>query len=119
MRKLMALVLVGSLGMLLTPTAALADKPGPWSPSPTSDFTLAAGTRCPFTLGGEVLSDKERIRTLSGSCWSAEDQIYQPRHRRVRCSQPDRHRHHRFPARRLRGTDTAGRALRCGSRPYR
>jgi hypothetical protein len=64
MRKLMALVLMGSLGMLLTPTTALADKPGPWAPSPASDFTLAAGTRCPFTLGGEVVSDKERIRTL-------------------------------------------------------
>lgn len=64
MQKLIALILVGTFGVLLSPAAAMADKPGPWAPAPTSSFVLAAGTRCPFTLGGEVLSDKERIRTL-------------------------------------------------------
>lgn len=64
MRRLTTLVLVAVFGMLLVPPAALADKPGPWSPSPTSSFTAEAGTRCPFTLQGDVLSDHERIRTL-------------------------------------------------------
>ena len=64
MQRLIALILAGTFGVLITPAAAVADKPGPWAPSPTSSFVLAAGTRCPFTLAGDVLKDKERIRTL-------------------------------------------------------
>jgi hypothetical protein len=64
MRKLMAVVLLGTLGALLMPLPAVADQPGPWAPFEATSFTLEAGTRCPFTLQGDVVSDQERIRTL-------------------------------------------------------
>ena len=64
MRKLMAVVLLGALGVLGTASSAIADKPGPWSDLDTGSFTAAAGTRCSFTLHGEVVSDHEQIRTL-------------------------------------------------------
>ena len=47
--------------VLVSPASAAA--PSPWSPLTTSDFELPAGTRCDFTLRGEVLKAKERIRT--------------------------------------------------------
>ena len=65
MRKLFALVLLGTTVGLLAPSPALADQPGPWAPFQAASFTLEAGTRCPFTLQGTVLSDQERIRTLA------------------------------------------------------
>jgi hypothetical protein len=64
MRKLTALALVGVFCVFLMPNQAMAGKPGPWAPFEASSFTLEAGTRCSFTLGGEVLTDRERIRTL-------------------------------------------------------
>lgn len=49
--------------LTLTSTA-LADSPHPWSDTAASSYTLPAGTRCPFTLSGTVVQDKERIRTV-------------------------------------------------------
>jgi hypothetical protein len=48
--------------VLAIPASAAA--PSPWSPLTTSPFELPAGTRCDFTLRGEVVQRKERIRTL-------------------------------------------------------
>jgi hypothetical protein len=50
--------------LVLTAGPAFATAPAPWSPLTTSNFEAPAGTRCEFTLRGEVLSGKERIRTL-------------------------------------------------------
>jgi hypothetical protein len=50
--------------LLYSMMPASADAPSPWSPLATANFELPAGTRCEFTLRGEVLSGKERIRTL-------------------------------------------------------
>ena len=36
----------------------------PWTPYQAADFVAPAGDRCPFELQGQVVSDKERIRTL-------------------------------------------------------
>jgi len=45
-----------------TLVAAPADA-SQWQPSPTSDFTLAAGDPCGFPLQGHVVADRERSRT--------------------------------------------------------
>jgi hypothetical protein len=64
MRKYAALW-AGTLGlMLVLAVPASAAAPSPWSPLTTSGFELPAGTRCDFTLRGEVLEGKEQIRTL-------------------------------------------------------
>jgi hypothetical protein len=64
MRKLMAVALLTAFGVLGTASSAVADKPGLWSDLDTGSFTAAAGTRCSFTLQGDVVSDHEQIRTL-------------------------------------------------------
>ena len=60
-----AVLLIGTIAILLLITLpASAVSPKPWSPLTTSNFELAAGLRCDFTLRGEVLSGKEQIRLL-------------------------------------------------------
>jgi hypothetical protein len=49
--------------VLVVPAVAMARSP--WQPFRASDFDLPAGSRCPFELKGEVLFDRERIRTNS------------------------------------------------------
>ena len=54
------------IAVLLAQSApALAELPGQWEPYRTEPFEVAAGTRCPFTLRGDVLKDKEEIRTFA------------------------------------------------------
>ena len=55
-------LIVGGISALLA--AGPVGAASPWTPSPSSDFELAAGTRCPFTLRGTVIADAEQIRTL-------------------------------------------------------
>jgi hypothetical protein len=64
-------VLAAAALALLSPLAGTAaaaghahQKPGPWSDFRTANFDLPAGSRCAFELRGDVVSDKERIRTL-------------------------------------------------------
>jgi hypothetical protein len=64
MRRSKAIVVGVFATLLFTTGPALAVSPAPWSPLTTSNFELAAGLRCDFTLRGEVLSGKERIRVL-------------------------------------------------------
>jgi hypothetical protein len=52
----------GAIGALLA--VGPANAASQWEPSPSSDFEVAAGTRCPFTLRGTVIADGEQIRTL-------------------------------------------------------
>lgn len=64
-RKRFALpAMLAALLVLVSAGSASASSPWPWSPTSSSDFELPAGTRCPFTLRSEVLSDRELIRTL-------------------------------------------------------
>lgn len=61
-----AVVSVLAAGALLSSGSAVADEtdnPSPWHPYETADFTVPAGQMCDFTLGGEVVQDKERYRT--------------------------------------------------------
>ena len=60
----LAAVVVAAVFGLGSVTLALGEKPSPWSPFEAPSFEAPAGTRCQFDLGGEVLSDHERIRTL-------------------------------------------------------
>jgi hypothetical protein len=55
---------VAALAVVLIAAPASVAAASPWSPLETGPFVAPAGTRCEFTLSGEVLSDKERIRTL-------------------------------------------------------
>ena len=43
---------------------AVAGAASPWQPFRAAPFDLPAGTRCPFELTGEVVRDRERIRTV-------------------------------------------------------
>lgn len=52
------------LGLPLTIGATPAAATSPWTPYRAADFVVPAGDRCSFELRGEVVSDKERIRTL-------------------------------------------------------
>jgi hypothetical protein len=64
MRSLMRVSLL--LVLLLGPVApASAQLPGEWEPHETPPFEAAAGTRCPFTLRGDVVEDQEEIRTFA------------------------------------------------------
>lgn len=53
-----------ALVVVLTAAPASAAAASPWSQLVTAPFVAPAGTRCDFTLSGEVLAGKERIRTL-------------------------------------------------------
>lgn len=59
-------VLVAGMSLVADPTAALASEGGnPWAEVAASGFHAPAGTRCEFPLTSTVLTDKERIRSLS------------------------------------------------------
>lgn len=63
-----ALVKTGILMVALLMTQAVparAALPGEWEPYRTEPFEVAAGTRCAFTLRGDVLKDREEIRTFA------------------------------------------------------
>jgi hypothetical protein len=60
---LTALCLIAAL-----PAAANADSP--WPP-----FDLPAGTRCPFELSGDIVTDKERIRTVDAGRQEVKGQL--------------------------------------------
>jgi hypothetical protein len=49
--------------VLVVPAVAVA-KP-PWQPFRSAPFDLPAGSRCPFELKGDIVFDRERIRTNS------------------------------------------------------
>ena len=49
----------------LSVVPAVASAASPWMPFRAADFSLPAGSRCPFALSGHVLEDQERIRTLA------------------------------------------------------
>jgi hypothetical protein len=50
---------------LVLAAPAVAAAKSPWQPFRAADFDLPAGSRCPFELTGEVLLDREKIRTNS------------------------------------------------------
>lgn len=64
MRRAVAAAAFAVALALGTISPALGEKPGPWTPVHTDPFQAPAGTRCPFSMGGEVLRDHERMRTL-------------------------------------------------------
>ena len=49
---------------LLAGAGSPAVAASPWTPYAAADFVAPAGERCAFELQGQVVSDKERIRTL-------------------------------------------------------
>ena len=55
-------ILTAVLLVLALPSAAVAASP--WQPFRAAGFDLPAGSRCPFELKGEVVNDRERIRTV-------------------------------------------------------
>jgi hypothetical protein len=52
-----------TLVCLLLAAPAVASAASPWQPFRSSPFDLPAGSRCPFELRGDIVTDKERIRT--------------------------------------------------------
>lgn len=48
---------------LLLAAPAVASAKSPWQPFRAAPFDLPAGSRCSFELRGDILRDKERIRT--------------------------------------------------------
>jgi hypothetical protein len=65
MRTLARTAVLGVILLLSSISPAAADLPGDWEPYRTEPFEVAAGTRCPFTLRGDVLKDQEEIRTFA------------------------------------------------------
>jgi hypothetical protein len=53
---------------------AAAGAASPWQPFRSAPFDLPAGSRCPFELRGDIVRDKERIRTLD----SGQQQVKGP-----------------------------------------
>lgn len=53
-----------ALGIVLA-APAVAGAASPWQPFRSAPFDLPAGSRCSFELKGDIVRDKERIRTLS------------------------------------------------------
>ena len=58
----MRVVLVTLAVFLALPAATQAASP--WQPFRAAPFELPAGSRCPFALTGEIVRDRERIRTV-------------------------------------------------------
>ncbi|GAA3283162.1 hypothetical protein Dvina_48365 [Dactylosporangium vinaceum] len=48
-----------------TPAAASGPGGGGWEPSSTPPFVLAAGAVCAFEVKGDIVRDRERMRTLA------------------------------------------------------
>jgi hypothetical protein len=66
MRSLIRIVVLVAALVLPPAVPALADPlPGRWEPYQTAPFEVPAGTRCPFTLRGDVVRDREEIRTFA------------------------------------------------------
>lgn len=61
----LSVVLLAIPVLLLTPPTAIAGGGSPWSDTASGGFVAPAGLRCEFTLTSTVLSDRERIRTLT------------------------------------------------------
>lgn len=59
----MRVLLVAVCLVLAVPAAAVAKSP--WQPFRSAPFDLPAGSRCPFELKGDILFDREKIRTNS------------------------------------------------------
>lgn len=53
-------VVVVCLALAVPASAAAAS---PWQPFRSSPFDLPAGSRCPFELRGDIVRDRERVRT--------------------------------------------------------
>jgi hypothetical protein len=51
---------------LLLAAPGVASAKSPWQPFRAAPFDLPAGSRCAFELRGDIVRDKERIRTLAG-----------------------------------------------------
>ncbi len=66
-----ALGILAVVTVLMTPVVSASaatpgeTKPTAWTPYRSQPFQLAAGTRCSFGLNGDILRDREEIRTLS------------------------------------------------------
>jgi hypothetical protein len=63
--RIVLLLVAATLAAVAPAATASAAPPGPWEPYRTEPFELPAGARCPFGLRGDVLLDRERIRTLT------------------------------------------------------
>lgn len=64
-RAVIACLFAVTAAVLPWPAHAAVSKPNPWQPYRSQPFQLAAGVRCTFGLNGDILVDRERIRTLS------------------------------------------------------
>ena len=53
-----------SVVCLVLSLPAAANAASPWQPFRAAPFDLPAGSRCPFELRGDIVKDKERIRTV-------------------------------------------------------
>src|SRR5690349_5236059 len=64
MRTVKALVLAAAIvGVSAAPAAASAPGGGGWEPTSTPPFVIPAGAVCPFEIKGDIVKDRERMRT--------------------------------------------------------
>lgn len=58
-------LLVTTLGVPATASAAASDSPAAWQPYRTAPWTDAPGAVCPFGVAATIVTDQEQYRTLA------------------------------------------------------